>query len=185
VIDKITITDLSKAESYAFGGNNNFDVWISTVDEEDRKKVNRMRRLFNAKGIKYFYRLFFDWSDEDNEKFIQDNIDKLGPTQQDVDDIIRFLTPFVSDDKVHNLGINCFAGVSRSTAIGIIALVMTGKTPQMAFDYILSIRPQAWPNLRMLRFASNTLGQDLYTPVKERKEKNQTSLYVPQGGWFW
>ena len=68
-------------------------------------------------------------------------------------------------------------------AVGIIALVMMGKTVENALSYVLSIRPQAWPNLRMLRFASNTLGQDLCTPVKKWKEENETSIYIPQGGW--
>lgn len=181
MIDKVKITDLSKAESYAFGGNNDYDVWISTVDEEDHHKVSRMKKLFDKKGIRSFYRLFYDWSDEDKELFIQKNIEKMGPTQQDVDDIIKFLTPLVADDKVHNLGINCFAGISRSTAIGIVALVMSGKTPKMALDYILSVRPEAWPNLRMLRFASNTLKKDLYGPVEDWKKNTSTQLYT--GGW--
>jgi predicted protein tyrosine phosphatase len=180
MISKIIITDLSKAQSYAYGHRNEYDIWVSVVDEEDRHKVSKMKRMFDAKGIKHFCRFFYDWSDEDcNDPFIKDKIEYIGPQQTDVDNIIKFLSPYVSDDKIHNLGINCFAGVSRSTAVGIIALVMAGKTPQMAFDYVLSIRPQAWPNLRILRFASNKLGFDLTGPVRQWKNDNASKIYLP------
>lgn len=87
----------------------------------------------------------------------------------------------MDSDKVFNLGVNCFAGVSRSTAIGIIAWVLQGKTPQEALDEIIKVRYQAWPNLRMLRFASERLGQDLVTPVKEWKQITSSGIYT--GGW--
>jgi hypothetical protein len=37
----------------------------------------------------------------------------------------------------------------------------------------LKVRSQAWPNLRMLRFASARLGKDLYNPILEWKQQNQ------------
>jgi predicted protein tyrosine phosphatase len=87
----------------------------------------------------------------------------------------------VESDKVYNLGVNCFAGVSRSTAIGIIAWVMQGKSPQEALDEIIKVRYQAWPNLRILRFASDRLGIDLVQPVKEWKNSSNNGIYT--GGW--
>jgi len=68
------------------------------------------------------------------------------------------------------LGGNCFAGISRSSALAIIALVMSGKTIDNALDYVLAIRPEAWPNLRMLDLASRILGKDIKTHIKKWKD---------------
>ena len=100
---------------------------------------------------------------------------------QDINSIISFLQPIVDSDKVYNLGVNCYAGVSRSTAIGIIAWVIQGKSPQEALDEIIKVRSMAWPNLRILKFASERLKIDLATPVKEWKQLNNNGLYT--GGW--
>lgn len=186
MINKVIITDLAKAESYAFGGNNDFNVWITAIDEEDRHKINRVKKLLSNKGVLHFAQYFYDWSDEDQDAFIIKNIEMMGPQLQHVNNIISFLEPIVQSEKVYNLGVNCFAGVSRSTAIGIIALVMSGKTPKEALDIIIGIRPMAWPNLRILRFASERLGQDLATPVKEWKKVSSVELYKgATGGWHW
>lgn len=179
MINEIKITDLSEAESYAFGPNNKYDIWISATDEQDKHKVRRMKKLLNNKGVKHHYEFFYDWSDEDGVEW--DHLEINGPQLKHVENIINFLKPFVEDDKVHNLGVNCFAGVSRSTAIGIIASVMSGKTPYMAFDYIKTVRPMAWPNLRILRFASDILKQDLKTTIENWKRTQKGVLYT--GGW--
>jgi predicted protein tyrosine phosphatase len=180
MINKFLVTDLGKAESYAFGPKNDFDIWVTAVDESDRRKVSRMKELFRRKNVKHFYQFFYDWSDEDNDAFIQKNLETMGPSEVNVNNIISFLEPFIKDDKVHNLGVNCFAGVSRSTAITIIAMVMTGITPEKAIKDTASMRPYMWPNLRILKFASKRLNIDLLTPVKEWKNKNTVNgIYIP------
>jgi len=179
MIYEIVIKDLERTENYAYGPKNNFDLWISAVDSDDRHKVERIKKLFKLKDIKHCVRYFYDWSDEDNDRYIQQHIEKVGPTFDDIQSIISFLTPYIEDEKIHKLGINCFAGISRSTAIGIIALVMSGKAPQSALDYILAIRPEAWPNLRILRLATRILGVDILTPVAKWKA-NCKSLYLPK-----
>ena len=182
MIAEIKITDLSEAEGYAFGPKNKYDVWVSAVDEDNEHKMHRMKKLLNRKGVKHFFQLFYDFSDEDETIFyVNKNIEEIGPRKEHIQSIINFLKPFVEDDKVHNLGVNCFAGVSRSTAIGIIASVMSGKTPDMALDYIKSVRPMAWPNLRVLRFGSEILGIDLKTPVEDWKKLQKGVLHT--GGW--
>jgi len=167
MISEIIITDLSKAESYAYGGSDKYKLWISTVDEEDRHKIQRMKKLLNAKGIIHFSQFFLDWYEEVANNYLLKHGEYLGPQKQHINNIISFLEPFVEDDRVYNLGINCFAGVSRSTAIGIIVSVMSGKTPEEAFRYIQSIRPHACPNLKILRLASSRLKQDLAKPVSD------------------
>ena len=184
MIDSVIITDLSTAVSSSFKeGKEN--AWISIVDEEDRNKIRMIKSNFAKRGIPHFAQYFYDWSDEDNDVYIQKNIEEKGPREQHVNNIISFIEPLVISSTVYNLGINCFAGVSRSTAVGIIAWVMQGKTPQDALDEIVKVRYQAWPNLRMLRFASNRLDQDLVTPVNQWKQHQGSNLFVPKGGWVW
>lgn len=169
MIHKIKITDLEEAESYSFNKNNkNWDVWISTVGEEDRKKINRMRRNFHEKGVKFFHQFFADWSDEDGIQW--EHLKDEAPQRQHVQNIITFLKWFVDDKEPHRLGINCFAGISRSTAVGMIALVMSGRTPEQALTELLKGRPEAWPNLRILGFASDILGIDIHGHVLNWKK---------------
>lgn len=183
MINSIIITDLSDAVSFSFKENKE-NVWISVVDEEDRNKIRTIKKNFNIKRIPHFAQYFYDWSDEDNDVYIQKHIEELGPREQHVNNIISFLQSIAESDKVYHLGVNCFAGVSRSTAIGIIAWVMQGKSPQEALEEIIKVRPMAWPNLRILRFASEQLGQDLVTPVKSWKEPQVGHIYyAPKSGW--
>ena len=168
MINEIKITDLSKAESYSFNSDTKYDVWITAVDDVERKKIDRMRRNFFAKGVNFYSQFFADWSDEDGIQWA--SLKSKAPTTKHIENYINFLTPVVQDDKVHNLGVNCFAGISRSSALAIIALVMSGKTIDNSLDYVLAIRPEAWPNLRMLDLASQVLEKDIKTYVKEWKD---------------
>ena len=90
------------------------------------------------------------------------------------------MKPLVEDDKPHNLGVNCFAGISRSTAVGITALVMTGRTREEALTEIVKDRPEAWPNLRILGFASDILNIDIHGHVSEWKKKclNSDEIFI-------
>lgn len=66
-----------------------------------------------------------------------------------------------SRDEGHLL-VHCHAGISRSTAA--MAMLLAQVYPDQAEDTILerlvAIRPQAWPNLRMIGFADEALGRD-------------------------
>lgn len=180
MINSVTITDLDTAISASFKESKQ-NAWISVVDEADKNKIQTIRNNFDQRNIPYFAQYFFDWSDEDNDVYIQKHIEEQGPKEQHVNNIISFIKPLVDSDKIFNLGINCFAGVSRSTALGIIAWVLQGKTPKEALEEIIKVRCQAWPNLRILRFASDILKQDLVTPVKEWKKTSSNGIYT--GGW--
>ena len=179
MINKIKITNLGEAESYSYNKNNNeYDVWISVVSDEDRKQINRMRKNFDEKNVKYFHQFFADWSDEDGLQW--GHLEREAPQKQHVQNIITFLKPFAEDDKPHNLGVNCFAGISRSTAVGIIALVMSGRTVEQALKEILEVRNIAWPNIRILGFASEILGKDLKTSIANWKKCSlEDGLWVP------
>jgi predicted protein tyrosine phosphatase len=174
MINEIKITNLPDAESYSFNKNNrDYDVWISAVGNEDRKQINRMRKNFQEKNVKFFHQFFADWSDEDGIQW--EHLKDEAPQLQHIQNIITFLKPFTEDDKQHNLGVNCFAGISRSTAIGISALVMSGRTVETALDEILKVRAVAWPNLRIIGFASDILNIDMHTHILNWKRGCLTS----------
>jgi predicted protein tyrosine phosphatase len=166
MIKSIKITTLSEAKDMPFKSGVEQNLWISAVDPEDEQAVKKMKMRFGKVGMKHFYQIFRDWSDDDASPYIQKNIEEQGPGERHVNSIISFLEPFVATPHEYNLGVNCFAGISRSTAIGIIAWVMQGKTPEQALNDILDVRSFAWPNLRILRFASQRLGVDIYKVVK-------------------
>jgi hypothetical protein len=155
------------------------NVWLTTTDPEDKLKIEKLKERFRRKGVVCFAQYFRDWSDEDQEPFIKNNIDEQGPREQHINNIISFMDPLVSSDSLYNLGINCFAGISRSTALSIIVWVMQGKSPMEALRATLEVRPEAWPNLRMLGFASNRLGVDIVSPVKEWKMELENIIFVP------
>lgn len=169
MINEVKITDLSKAESYSFNNDTKYDVWISAVDKQDKRKTDRMKNNFTAKRVSYYAQHFYDWSEEDGHQW--NHLKTEGPKKIHVHRFIEFLKPFVNDNKVHNLGVNCFAGISRSSALAIIALVMSGKTIDNALDYVLAIRPEAWPNLAILGFASEILNKDIKTHVADWKKR--------------
>jgi len=179
MINKIKITNLSEAESYSFREyDNEYDVWVSVVGEEDRKKINRMKKNFTKKNVKSFHQFFADWSDEDGINWV--HLEDQAPQINHIQNIITFLKPFTGDDKPHNLGVNCYAGISRSTAVGITALVMSGRSVEQALKEILKVRSIAWPNIRILEFASEILGKDIKTHVVNWKKSSlEDGIFVP------
>jgi predicted protein tyrosine phosphatase len=58
--------------------------------------------------------------------------------------------------------IHCHAGVSRSTAAAALILAQAGpdRPARAVFDLVSSIRPRAWPNLRILELGDALLGRD-------------------------
>ncbi len=179
MINKIKITNLAEAESYSFNKNNlEYDVWISVVGREDAKKINRMKKNFAEKNAKHFHQFFADWSDEDGIQW--GHLESEAPQKRHIQNIITFLKPFCENDKPHNLGVNCYAGISRSTAVGIIALVMSGRTVEEALKEILKVRYVAWPNIRILEFASDILGINIKNHVVNWKKCSlEDGIFVP------
>jgi predicted protein tyrosine phosphatase len=183
MINKITIHELSEAISISYKENfKGYNAWISAVDEEDRHRINKLKKNFSSnRNFKYHSQLFYDWSDEDNQPFIIKNLEEMGPRKSQIQNIITFIKEeLVNSPVAYNLGINCFAGISRSTAIGIIAWVLNGDTPEEALKKILSVRSFAHPNLRILRFASEILDIDIKTPVKNWIDEYKNKIYT---GW--
>lgn len=93
-----------------------------------------------------------------------------GPTLQDAQQIIDWthsLQPGTS------MLIHCTAGISRSTAAALI--VQATDNPQWSaiklFDWLLSIRPAAWPNYLLLSYGAVILDRpDLLVEYNNREQ---------------
>src|ERR1700677_2369983 len=81
------------------------------------------------------------------------------PEVADVEAILGFGRD-LGDDLGHLL-IHCHAGISRSTAA--MAMILAQAFPQLSegaiVERLFAIRPQAWPNSRMIGFADELLGR--------------------------
>ncbi|HLW28362.1 MAG TPA: protein-tyrosine-phosphatase [Kiloniellales bacterium] len=57
--------------------------------------------------------------------------------------------------------IHCYMGVSRSTAALTIMMAARHQGPEAElFDFVRQVRPQAWPNLLMIRYADRLLSKE-------------------------
>ena len=82
------------------------------------------------------------------------------PQKSDVEAILGF-GGRAGDDLSHLL-IHCHMGLSRSTAamLMILAQALPRETEDAIADKLLEIRPQSWPNSRMIGIADEILGRD-------------------------
>ncbi len=80
------------------------------------------------------------------------------PEMSDVETILAFAGD--AGDARHFM-IHCHMGVSRSTAamLMVLAQASPGDSEAALVDRLLEIRPQAWPNSRMIGFADARLGR--------------------------
>lgn len=81
------------------------------------------------------------------------------PERADVEAILAFGR---EAGDVRHLLIHCHAGISRSTAavLMILAQAYPSESEEAVVERLLAIRPQAWPNSRMIAFADELLGRD-------------------------
>ena len=86
------------------------------------------------------------------------------PEREHVEAILAFGRALGEDAAERNEGhllVHCHMGVSRSTAAmaTLIAMVRPSEDEDRIAERLLNIRPQAWPNLRMIEFADDLLGR--------------------------
>jgi predicted protein tyrosine phosphatase len=94
---------------------------------------------------------------------IEPGPDLMLPKPEHVEAILNYGRLLAEDgttrDKAHLL-VHCHMGVSRSTAA--MVMLMTQSNPQLGeeriFGQLLELRPQAWPNSLMVKFADDQLG---------------------------
>jgi hypothetical protein len=185
MINSIKITDLSEADNIARGlKETNCNAWICTIDENDTERGYGIKNLFEKRNIPCYLDFFYDIDDEALGTIDNFEIIKSIPREDNIRKIMNFIQNLVSSDEQYNVGINCFAGVSRSTAIGIFAWVLQGLSPKDALDKILEVRWMAYPNTRILRIASEICEVDILSTVNNWLKESK-GLYIPSGGWKW
>jgi predicted protein tyrosine phosphatase len=83
----------------------------------------------------------------------------VAPQKTDVEAILAFAR---DAGEISRLLIHCHAGVSRSTAATLMILAQAhARTSEGSLvDRLLKLRPQAWPNSRMVAFADELLGRN-------------------------
>jgi predicted protein tyrosine phosphatase len=114
--------------------------WISLVDHNDTHP--------QMPGLDHLPRLLLNCDDQ------MDATDPHAPTRDQVQQILDF-TRDLSDATIV---VNCFAGISRSTAAALAVLVQHHGSVHLAIDLLRSIRPMAMPNPVICQFADDILG---------------------------
>ncbi len=184
MLNSVIITDLTKAVKMSYKSILDQNLWVTAIDPVEDEKVLRMHNRMRRQGAGCHREIFFDWCDSDPDPYVVANIETMGPQQEHINRIVTVLHTYITGTQQIDLGVNCYAGVSRSTAIGMIAWCIAGKDPEDALKRILTVRYQAWPNLRMLKLADNKLrdlGYDshMYDYVLEWKKGQRMGLWIP------
>jgi predicted protein tyrosine phosphatase len=82
----------------------------------------------------------------------------VAPQRQHVEAVLAF-GEVLAMAPVGHLLVHCHAGVSRSTAaLAILLFQQAPSDEHRAFERLVQIRPQAWPNSRMIMLADEILG---------------------------
>ncbi|MCP8893425.1 protein-tyrosine-phosphatase [Shinella daejeonensis] len=89
---------------------------------------------------------------------------RLMPQQEHVEAILRFGEEFADSresGRDAHLLVHCHMGVSRSTAamLALMALAAPQEEAESLFARLVAVRPQAWPNSRMVTYADELLGR--------------------------
>lgn len=132
----------------ATDGERRFTAWLSVNDPQDQENIMCVRKKMERQGIIHFSRFF--------EDVITD--DKLSPQLADVQAIVDFWKKLKEDPKEHIVGVNCAAGISRSTATAMIGWMMQGFQPEFALQKVVAVRKCAFPNRKILRLFKDISG---------------------------
>lgn len=90
---------------------------------------------------------------------IDDHPDMVVPQASHVAEILEF-GRMAQEHPINHLLVHCHMGISRSTAAAVILMAQNNAGREReAFDHLWRIRPQSWPNSRMLGFADSALGR--------------------------
>jgi len=96
---------------------------------------------------------------------IEERPGEMAPTQADVERLLLFGQRLIAEADAEpgreHLLVHCHAGVSRSTAAMtlILAQARPRHTAAEVMAAVVGIRPQAWPNLRMIEMGDRLLGR--------------------------
>ena len=94
---------------------------------------------------------------------IEDHPDQQPPQLHHVEQLLEFGRGLDLEPSTQaHLLVHCHAGVSRSSASMalLVAQAAPGRPAEQIFADILAIRPQIWPNLRIIEMGDKLLGRD-------------------------
>lgn len=82
---------------------------------------------------------------------IDQQADMVIPNRDHIGQLLRFGDTMIASKSPVKLLVHCHAGVSRSSAAAVVLLARTQPgAPEQALAQLLSVAPNAWPNLRMI-----------------------------------
>ena len=82
---------------------------------------------------------------------IDQQVDMVLPNSDHIGQLLRFGRTMITSKSPVKLLVHCHAGVSRSSAAAVVLLAGTQPgAPEQALAQLLSVAPNAWPNLRMI-----------------------------------
>ncbi len=172
----LSITICAKHEAKSLLRTGGFDAVISINDPpkgsrnfwfEKRQRIKRqLERAFHPPLLLPPMLFLFFYDIEDSHSF--DGPRALHITL--IKDFVRDLPPRKENNDTVKMLIHCMAGISRSTAAGIIALVESGTASDVesARKEIVRIRSIADPNTEMLRLYNESKDVE----ENESKEEN-------------
>jgi predicted protein tyrosine phosphatase len=107
------------------------------------------------------------------------------PEPEHVEAVLRFgeeLAASKADRAEGHLLVHCHMGVSRSTAAMLTLLAQTHpeENEDRLFERLAEIRPQAWPNSRMIAFADDLLSRDGRLTAALRRHYGRQIQRTPQ-----
>lgn len=82
---------------------------------------------------------------------IDQQADLVIPNKDHIGQLLRFADAMIAPKSPVTLLVHCHAGVSRSSAAAVLLLAGTQpNAPEWALAQLLTVAPNAWPNLRMI-----------------------------------
>ena len=101
----------------------------------------------------------------------------IAPQRNDIERLLQFGRSIMRSRSQGRLLIHCHAGLSRSTAAAVLLLAQAqlDRPPEAAVSRMLEIRPNAWPNLRMIE-----LGDELL-PLRRETDRRSATALLPFG----
>lgn len=142
-LPSLIVTNLSRAKCLKRRGFN------AVLTLEDPACLQRHQLRFHKKPAPEHLILRFEDIDDDE-------YDYALATEDDVKAIIKFGRKHVE----HNLLIHCFHGVGRSGGAALIILTDRLGNAEAALETLLAMRPEAIPNLRIVRLADTVMRTD-------------------------
>lgn len=110
-------------------------------------------------------KLYLQFDDVDDTEWAREN-HYTPVSMNDIKRIVEFAHIIEGKTLIH-----CYAGISRSTATGIIVryIQQENRDEAEAMEYIYRIRPIASPNLLMLSYADQYLGSRFFATITRSK----------------